>query len=146
MTSRQSRFVFAVLVLSAAVLLTSAQSAHGQCSSPITITLSNTGGNCTQKVSNPSDAVGNFILVYASSGQCVKWQTSSPTNLDIQFASGTSPFYRFSTTDGKNKPVTSPPATGGVGAIHRYSTVVIGDPKTATSYCTNVSSLGLIMR
>ena len=134
MTSRHSRFVFAVLVLSPAVLLTSAQSAHAQtCSGPdVTVTLSNTAGTCSQQASNqprPTD------LVPVSVDQCVVWKTLSPSGFDLHFpAGGMSSHFKGTTAK-------SPPLTGAVGTTSKYKSLTVGGRP-----CNNVSSLGMIMK
>src|SRR5271157_1874811 len=134
MTSRHSRFAFAVLVLSAAVLLTSAQSARAQtCSGPdVSVTLKNTAGTCSQQASNqprPTD------LVPVSVDQCVVWKTLSPSGFDLHFPAG-GISYHF-----KGNNLKSPPLTGAPGTPSKYKSLTV-----AGQACNNVNSLGMIMK
>src|SRR5271157_2921431 len=135
MTSRHSRFVFAVLVLSPAVLLTSAQSAHAQtCGGPVvTVTLTITpAGQCSQKASNQP---GPTDLVPVSVDQCVVWKTLSPSGFDLHFpAGGMSSHFKGTTAK-------SPPLTGAVGTTSKYKSLTVGGRP-----CNNVSSLGMVMK
>src|SRR5271157_2917136 len=135
MTSRQSHFAFAVLVFSAAVLLTYAQSAHAQtCGGPVvTVTLTITpAGQCSQKASNQP---GPTDLVPVSVDQCVVWKTLSPSGFDLHFPAG-GMSYHF-----KGNNLKSPPLTGAPGTPSKYKSLTV-----AGQACNNVNSLGMIMK
>ena len=133
MTSRHSRFVFAVLVLSPAVLLTSAQSAHAQtCGGPVvTVTLTITpAGQCSQKASNQP---GPTLLVPVCMDQSVTWSSASGFELEYPEI-GISHHLKGATAK-------SSPLTGTPGTKSMYKSLTVGGRP-----CNNVSSLGLIMR
>ncbi|MGA3054611.1 MAG: hypothetical protein ABSD63_10425 [Candidatus Korobacteraceae bacterium] len=156
MSSRHVQLTLAVLVFSAAVLLTLAQSALAAdvCATPpVMITLHLTpDGSCTQ------ESGGNIVAgpIQVSPKQCVKYAgavidanptatpptPATPATFDVTFDDGPSPFSEFATST-PGDTVTAGQVTGTSGHTYYYSSVQIG---TGTKSCSNGKKLGLIMK
>ena len=158
MTSRHVQLTLAVLVFSAAVLLTLSQSALAAdvCATPpVMITLHLTpDGSCTQ------ESGGNIVAgpIQVSPKQCVKYAgavidpnptatpptSAIPATFDVKFDDGPSPFSEFATSTAGDTVITGPvTGTGTSGHTYYYSSVQIG---TGTKSCSNGKKLGLIMK
>jgi|SRR5271166_4574621 len=142
MTSRQSRFAVAVLVFSAAVLLTSTQSALAQHCTPgttVNVNLKYNAGQCQQIIMVGGHPMSQDV-VQVNVGYCVTWQPDTANqSFDVQFPRGTTPFFEFG--DPKGSPVSSGPGNGPVNTNYYYQSVTVNGQS-----CNNASSLGIVMR
>lgn len=141
MTLQPARFAVVGLALTAFVLLNCTQPGQAQtCSSQVKITLSIDGaGKCHQKADNETDPT-DFVPLDANKGQCAMWVTASIRGFEVQFASGSSPFYVF-TSPSSATTVTSPPAAGRIGKKYKYKSLKVNNQS-----CNNANQLGFIMR
>jgi hypothetical protein len=146
MTLRQSRFAFLVLAVLVVVSFALAPYACAQtCTSTITITVTmDNSKKCTQLSSEGPNADANSpgYIPVTTGQQCVTWTVATAlTSITAEFGSTKSPFYKFSSSDGKGSPAPSGQASGKQTKKYPYKHLTVGGVD-----CSNESTLGLIMR